>query len=847
MASPELASARPPAVATLFCLFLLMQIVATPLAGAQQAGTRAGASEFDPYPLEPADLSSPRDTLRSFRTNMAEWIHDWDRRVWSARSKRAYQRATSAMDFSETPDANERPVRSARALYLQEILDRVEVPPDSEVPGAREVTEDGVSAWTIPRTSITIARIEDGPRAGEFLFSASTVERLDRLYRHAAHLPYKPGAAVGVLADYLGAQGTSYELDAAVRNRLKPVDTSSPWATLEGLLHGINRAYELTTSARAALRADPPTMSEEQARDAERTASNYLNRAVTTLDLSAVPEALRVDVGVEAALRLKEIFDRMLLPDVDFVPDAADVAAARDGVSGSFASTDGRLRWRYPNTEIDIVEITEGERRGEFLFAAESVGRVSEYYEKVRDLPYRSAAIGLEWDSPQTSEGFYESYIRTPGYMIEDLHFLGRFVQTLPAWLHASWAEQTLWQWVGMVLCVLGVALLSFLTYRWVKAFTRRRSPPLDGWLILVIPVTVAALVSVMVDFIDQDLNFTGAPLVAVRTGGSAIILAMIAWTVFRAFTATAETVIASPRIPDEGVDASLVRLGTRVVGFLLGAWILMRGLHDLGADVVPLLAGLGVGGLAFALAARPTLENVIGSFMIFADKPYRVGQRVNVLGQDGTVESIGLRSTRIRLLSGHRTSIPNEKMAAVEIENIGERPFIKRVMDVTVTYDTSPEKIRRAKEILQEILAVPDAPESEIADGATTGDGETAVDAVPHPNAAINVEAFPPRVYFNNLNADSLNIMVVYWYHPADYWAYCAHAEWVNYQIMERFNAEGIDFAFPTQTLHLAGDEKRPLNVGQRWVPEAEQHSAPAAALDAHSAESDRAERSYR
>ncbi len=401
-----------------------------------------------------------------------------------------------------------------------------------------------------------------------------------------------------------------------------------------------------------------------------------------------------------------------------------------------------------------------------------------------------------------------------------------------------------------MVLCVLGVALLSFLTYRWVKAFARRRSPPLDGWLILVIPVTVAALVGWAVDFIGQDLNFTGAPLAAVRTGGSAIILAMIAWTVFRAFTASAETIIASPRVPDEGVDASLLRLGTRLVGFLLGAWILMRGLHDLGADVVPLLAGLGAGGLAFALAARPTLENVIGSFMIFADKPYRVGQRVNVLGQNGTVESIGLRSTRIRLLSGHRTSIPNEKMAAVEIENIGERPFIKRVMDVTVTYDTPPEKLRRAKEILEEILAVPDVPGSEVADGATTGVGATDVDAAPHPNAAINVEDFPPRVYFNELNADSLNIMVIYWYHPADYWSYCEHAESVNFQIMERFNAEGIDFAFPTQTLHLAGDEKRPLNVGQRWVPEAEQHSAaapfvPAVALDAHSAAPDREERS--
>jgi len=88
------------------------------------------------------------------------------------------------------------------------------------------------------------------------------------------------------------------------------------------------------------------------------------------------------------------------------------------------------------------------------------------------------------------------------------------------------------------------------------------------------------------------------------------------------------------------------------------------------------------------------------------------------------------------------------------------------------------------------------------------------------HPNWAINQPVFEPRVSFNEFNADSLNILVLYWYHPPDYWKYLDHATWINTQIVERFNAEGIDFAFPTQTLHLADDEKRPLTVGQRPVP---------------------------
>ena len=85
------------------------------------------------------------------------------------------------------------------------------------------------------------------------------------------------------------------------------------------------------------------------------------------------------------------------------------------------------------------------------------------------------------------------------------------------------------------------------------------------------------------------------------------------------------------------------------------------------------------------------------------------------------------------------------------------------------------------------------------------------------HPNWAINRPDFEPQISFNEFNADSLNIVVYYWYHPPDYWKYLDHATWINTQIMERFNAEGIDFAFPTQTLHLAGDDKRTLSVGQR------------------------------
>jgi MscS family membrane protein len=122
-------------------------------------------------------------------------------------------------------------------------------------------------------------------------------------------------------------------------------------------------------------------------------------------------------------------------------------------------------------------------------------------------------------------------------------------------------------------------------------------------------------------------------------------------------------------------------------------------------------------------------------------------------------------------------------------IHNIGKRTFIRRVFDVTITYDTPPEKVDRAIELLKEIL-----------------DNHEGMD----PN-------LPPKVYFDNLNADSLNLKCYYWYHPPLFWDYMDFNERINLEIFKRFNEEGIDFAFPTQTIYLAGDRNRPIDIGVR------------------------------
>jgi len=198
------------------------------------------------------------------------------------------------------------------------------------------------------------------------------------------------------------------------------------------------------------------------------------------------------------------------------------------------------------------------------------------------------------------------------------------------------------------------------------------------------------------------------------------------------------------------------------------------------------IITGLGIGGLAFALAAQDTLKNFFGSLALFTDKPFQIGERVVIDGHDGPVEDVGLRSTRIRTLEGHLVTIPNGELARMTVQNIGKRPYIRRLFNVSITYDTPPEKVKRALEILKDVLK---------------------------DHEGMNPD-FPPRVFFNEFNSDSLNIIVIYWYHPPDYWDFMRVSEKINLEILSRFNSEGIDFAFPTQTLYLEGDEKHPLNV---------------------------------
>jgi len=614
-------------------------------------------------------------------------------------------------------------------------------------------------------------------------------------------------SAQGVSSEESAAKGPknaySFKEDMA-RNPLKPPDTSSPRATLQSFLENMNRAYRVLMAAHDKNKKSPGLFTSQSVRDMARRADELFERGVYSLNLSGVPKALKEELGDEKALELKEILDRIGLPPFDLIPDAEAIEKEREQEKKTEL-----VRWRIPNTDIVIAKVEEGPRKGEYLFAPQTVARLGGFYKKVKHLPYKS--------DTSISDGFLDFYIGSPGRLLPP-----KWNQWLPGWTTHVYLGQTLWQWGALAVSLILIFWSNIVLFRRLQFRAGELSPAKRhlGWVLFVL---FAVGTITFLYFFGKQINITGSVLTLSRMILAPVFWFLLATGAFFLGQTISESIIASPKIDPKGIQASYLRAVFGLVGFLASAAIIVYGLSRIGISLIPLITGLGIGGLALALAARPTIENIISGFMIFADKPFRVGQRIVAMGEDGIVESIGLRSTKIRLFTGSQISIPNEKMAAVEIENIARRPYIRRRFNVTIPYDTPPEKINRAVEILREILAVPEAVDPETTDAtgelAATGPSGNEAEKEPHPNEAINQPKRPPRVYFNDLNADSLNIMVLYWYVPPKYWNYLKHAQWINMQIIERFKAEGIDFAIPAQRLHLADDDKRPLTIGKRWV----------------------------
>jgi len=569
-------------------------------------------------------------------------------------------------------------------------------------------------------------------------------------------------------------------------NPLAPPDTSSPRGTLQSFIENVRDAYDVLMPAYASYLAEPGLFPQERARKEAAVAEESLDRAVRTLDLSEVPPAFRKEVGLERALLLKEVLDRIPMPPLETIPgasawgkgEAAKIDAAPDSGDADQDAGQGEgevevltevRRWVLPDTEIAIARIEEGPRKGEYLFTPATVERVEEFYEQVRSLPYHQGA----------TEGFYKFIISSPG-LLPPRWF--EWIKSLPDWVKIKILGQALWQWAGLLLALFAASLLPLGVGYWRRHTAGRALG--RTWRRFLMPVSLILVAYGVLAFVEGPLNITGDLLQLAQKWIEVFLFVAGSWAVVSFSGVIAEIAISSPRISERGLDASLLRIGFRILGLVIAVLIILEGLTRIGVPIVPLAAGLGVGGLAVALAAQPTLENLIASFTLYLDRPLKVGDFCRY-GEDaagfwriGAVEEIGLRSTRLRGIDRTVTTIPNSDFAKLQLTNLTQRDRMLLKVNIGLRYETTPEQLRFVLTKLREMLLA-------------------------HPK----VTEDPARVRFMGFGNSSLNVEIFSYGDTKDWNEFLAIQEDVYLRIMDIVDEAGTGFAFPSQTTYFRRD----------------------------------------
>jgi MscS family membrane protein len=569
--------------------------------------------------------------------------------------------------------------------------------------------------------------------------SVEALASVDRLRRAAVNQLRSLASVVMVFV-----LGATIALGQDQVHPLKPPDRSSPRAALETFLD--------SADALAAFLAREYMPSPSRAAFERLVSRGAI--LVQSLDLSEVPPAARLKTGRWAALALYEILSRIPLPPLDEIPDASEVKQA--------AAT-SPVRWVIPDTEIALVRVQSGPRSGEFLFSADTVARAGEFYERVRHLPYIR---------PIPLKDFHEIVATGGGWMIPHA-----WIQALPPSLRAPLAEQSGWKWIGLVVILGVLALFLWLAYRLSQLGSARR-PFLQALARFAMPASVLAATPAVAYLALVQLNLIGTVGSAIGLATTAVLFLAGAWMSWRFAPVVAEAIIASPRIAPESIDAHLIRVTARLLGIVGGVVLLAMGGDRLGVPVYGIVAGLGVGGLAIALAAQPTIENLIGGMNLFADKPIRVGDLCKYGEEVGWVETIGIRSARIRGLDRTLTTIPNAALAKMPIVNLTQRDRMLIKAVIGLRYETTPEQLRYILVKLREML-------------------------LGHPR----VHPDPARARFVGFGASSLDIEVYAYVMTRDWAEFLGIREDILLRVMDIVEEGGTSIAFPSQTLYLGRD----------------------------------------
>ena len=382
---------------------------------------------------------------------------------------------------------------------------------------------------------------------------------------------------------------------------------------------------------------------------------------------------------------------------------------------------------------------------------------------------------GARWEwSDETIQAIPELHKELFVYNINDV------VQELPTWLRGSYFGVSVWQLLGLgILALLWFivrVVVSFLVTGQIRTFMKRVKIMWGEELLATVgkPIGTLGATAILIllwPLLRFPVQFNKLALAAFR----AVVAISIVWILYRIVDLFTSWLTQKAEASESKLDDQLVPLIQRALKVFVVCIGLVFVLQSLDYDVAGLLAGLGIGGLAFALAAKDTLANIFGSATIFASRPFQIGDAINVGGVEGIVESVGFRSTRIRTYNSSVVTIPNAKIADSVVDNIGARRFRRFRTLLGLTYDTTPEQIQAFVEGVRAIIKASDGSRKDYYE-----------------------------VHFVEFGASSLNILVHMFFEVSSWTEELTCKHNLLLEIMRLAEDLGVTFAFPTQTLHL-------------------------------------------
>ena len=381
-----------------------------------------------------------------------------------------------------------------------------------------------------------------------------------------------------------------------------------------------------------------------------------------------------------------------------------------------------------------------------------------------------------------------ESTVRAAGALYEATFswYARRLLDVLPPAVERSFLGFTLWQLIGLVLLTLIAWIAQRLLRIFFRGFLVRLARRGSHWAAeelgaAALPASWLATVWIFRRFL-ADLRF---PVLVNQVLNVLLDLALAGiavWFAFRAIEAVCSRLEAIAAKTETNVDDHLVPLARTVlrVGSVIVAFLLIA--QSQGYSITTVVAGLGLGGLAIALAAQDTLANVLGSLAIVGDRPFQVGDWVLVGGYEGTVERVGLRSTRVRTFYDSVVSVPNSKVVNSIVDNMGQRKYRRMKHMLALRYDTDPDRIQAFVDGVRGLILK---------------------------NPAMRHDYF--EIHLNRFADSSVDVLVYCFFQVPNWHEELSERHNFLLSILRLAKEVGVEFAFPTRTLSLENTAPAP------------------------------------